>query len=523
MIHLPVIKDLPFLTLGQIILALPLLAILLGGYYVTFAAPSVDASGDYAGYALLAVFLTANKSNSIAAFLFGIPFERMIPFHNLSSLITVVVTGFHIYVAYTLGGGGDSGDSEILTEDNSMFLGSSGGNFSSEGGSDDSSDSNDRRLSSEDSQFGANGASPNLLRFLFADSEDNSTGSMLTCAILLLVLQSIFPIFRRKFFDLWFWTHILLAITAIIFCYLHSVTVITWAAIWWAVDAMMRYVVMAGCRYSRKAKITLVSDDTVEISFDKGNFEYKPGQFVQFSIPSINPLAFHPISISSAPQEPVVTLHVRALGKWSSKLVKLAQTGTQEVSILVEGPYGSVGVDMDDDVRYQTMLFVCGGIGVTHCQSVAKAVIHDCKRGRQPTDIRFVWALREPEMLKAFGSLTDVANPAEVEDSATLGTSDEGNVVHDVYFTKKSFGDDVKQRIEAEDSRNFHYGRPAISSIVSEIKEKAVLNKQKHVAVFVCGPSSLVDLTKNACRVLSSGLLAGDGVSFDVHEEIFEF
>jgi NAD(P)H-flavin reductase len=515
-VHLPILKSLPFLTLGQLILALPLLGIFLGGYYVTFAAPSVEQSGNFASYALFAVFLTASKSNSIPAFLFGIPYERMIPFHNLSSLTAVVLTFFHIYVAYQEGGNGD--DSEDR-EDTSMFLGSRG-----DDGYDgfDSSDSNDRRLS-EDSQFGLNGPEPNLIKFLFSDNSTNLTGTLLTLSIVLLVSLSVFPFIRRKFFDLWFWTHILMAISAIVFCYLHSVTSITFFAVWWAVDVAMRYLVMASCHYSRKAKLTVVSDDIVEIRFDKDHFDYKPGQFVQFSIPSINPLSFHPISISSAPHEPIVTLHVRALGDWSSKLFKLAQSNP-EVPILIEGPYGALAVDLDDDIRYQSVLFVCGGIGITHCQSVAKSVINDCKRGRQATDIRFVWALRDPDMLKVFPPLNDLtSNYLDPEsDSETLGTSDGGDVTHDVFLTK-ALDRDAKKRLESDDPRNLHYGRPVLSEIVSEVKEKTLLKKQKHIAVFVCGPAALVDQTKDVCRLLSSSTLAVDGVRFDVHEEIFEY
>jgi hypothetical protein len=61
------------------------------GYYFIFVSPDVEKSGAMASYAIFATFLTANKTNSIAAFFFGIPFERMIPYHNLSSLATVVL------------------------------------------------------------------------------------------------------------------------------------------------------------------------------------------------------------------------------------------------------------------------------------------------------------------------------------------------------------------------------------------------------------------------------------------------
>jgi hypothetical protein len=59
--------------------------------------------------AIIATFLTANKANSIFNFLFGISFERMVPIHNLASLVAVALSLFHGYAAYDYGGG-DSGD-----------------------------------------------------------------------------------------------------------------------------------------------------------------------------------------------------------------------------------------------------------------------------------------------------------------------------------------------------------------------------------------------------------------------------
>jgi NAD(P)H-flavin reductase len=66
-----------------------------------------------------------------------------------------------------------------------------------------------------------------------------------------------------------------------------------------------------------------------------------------------------------------VTLHIRGIGEWSAKLVKLAEN-QEEVDIMVEGPYGQLRVDIDNEDRYKVVLLVSGGIGVTHCQSVGK-------------------------------------------------------------------------------------------------------------------------------------------------------
>lgn len=515
LIDVPLLRDLPFLTCGQVMLALPLAIIVVGGYYFTFVAPDVDSSGEYASYAIYATFLTANKTNSVFAFLLGIPFERMIPYHNLASLITIALSCMHGYVAFAYGGEGDDHEDD---HDNSE---------------DHSGD--DRRLDSgDDSQYGLLGANPNLGKFLF-DGDNNTTGSLLAITMLILVLSSIFPLFRRRFFDLWLWTHILAAICVVIFATMHEVTSILIVAGWWAIDVVTRYLVMATCLYPHKAKLQLIGDDIVKISFKKpANFSYNGGQFVQIAIHDLGMLAFHPISISSAPHEDRVTLHVRGLGNWSKRLVDLAKQ-KDEVSVLLEGPYGSLSVDIDDASRYKMVLLVSGGIGVTHCSSVAKSVIHDFKMGRKLKQLRFVWAVRDLEMLDVLDPLEQVSSDFELGEStselrtetmhepsssAFAGVATKNCLVEtDIFLTKAS----PSTPVSLSDGRNIFFGRPDLDHIIVDMKSQALKHKVTHVAVFGCGPKVLVDKLKDVCRKHSQAITEAQGVTFDVHEEIFDF
>jgi NADPH oxidase len=494
-------------------LGIPLLAIFLAGYYLTFVQPDTKNSGNWASYAIYATFLTANKTNSITAFLFGIPFERMIIYHNLSALTAVTLAFFHAYC-----------------------------NFA---------------YNSDESQYGLNDPNTNLGKYLF-DGSENLTGSLLTLAMIGMVTLSIFPIFRRKFFDFWLWTHILFAICVIVFAFLHTVLLILVVAFWWALDLVMRYIIMAGVVYTHKATLTVVKDDIVMVSFPKpDNFNYNAGQFIQIAVPEIGVLAFHPISISSAPHEPLVTLHIRALGDWTKKLLKLALE-KNEVFVLMEGPYGALSVDIDDDTRYKMALCISGGIGVTHCQSIAKSLLHDYCNGRHLTQVRFVWTIRDLSMLDFMPPLEDsvdltgiefersitelgVIRPdntgganvdafdagmtdIEVADVSALSLPEEylplRVIETDVFLTKVSEEESIHLK---PDPRNFHFGRPNLNAIIQDVKEEAIRQGITHVMVFACGPKALVERTREACRVESKTLFERRGVTFDVHEEIFEY
>ena len=173
-LNLPGLKYLPFLTIGQILLALPLVFFIVLSYQATFVARDAAGSGTYASYAIFATFLTASKTNSIVTLIFGIPFERLVPYHNLSALTAVLLTCFHLTCAYGLTDGSDS----------AYYL---------------------------------SGSDPNFLKFLFDGTTVNRSGTLMALSVLAMVVSSLFPILRRKFFDAWFWTHMALAVCVILF------------------------------------------------------------------------------------------------------------------------------------------------------------------------------------------------------------------------------------------------------------------------------------------------------------------
>ena len=59
-------------TIGDVILILPIIIWMIEGYYVSFIQPSITNSGYIASYIIFVTFLSANKSNSLFTFLFGI-------------------------------------------------------------------------------------------------------------------------------------------------------------------------------------------------------------------------------------------------------------------------------------------------------------------------------------------------------------------------------------------------------------------------------------------------------------------
>jgi predicted ferric reductase len=80
------------------------------------------------------------------------------------------------------------------------------------------------------------------------------------------------------------------------------------------------------------------------------------------AIPELSWLQWHPFSLSSSPNQKVVTLHIRKMGNWTKALYELSEN-KKHVDILLEGPYGNLSVDIMGDRKYKNVMLISGGIG----------------------------------------------------------------------------------------------------------------------------------------------------------------
>ena len=61
--------------------------------------------------------------------------------------------------------------------------------------------------------------------------------------------------------------------------------------------------------------------DVTYIEFKRPpRFEYKSGQWVRIACLSLGPNEYHPFTLTSAPHEDTLSVHVRALGPWTYAL-----------------------------------------------------------------------------------------------------------------------------------------------------------------------------------------------------------
>lgn len=250
-----------FFTWGELLLLLPFIGMIIGGVLSTFIFPSVSLSGHTSRLALILALATAMR-NSLITLLIGLPFERALWYHKLSGRIALLNGVLHTIVAHQ----------EAIEKA--------------------------------------------MLPFLFVDEMNASgTGLAMICAG---VILTSFPCVRRRAFEFFYYAHIVFVTLMTLCAFYHTgILIPILASLFWGMDLFMRKIVMATCRYPRKARIRIVSDTVVELNFPKTKcFDYNAGQHLSIAVPELSIFEWHPFSIATCPREKNVTILIRVAGDW---------------------------------------------------------------------------------------------------------------------------------------------------------------------------------------------------------------
>lgn len=132
-------------------------------------------------------------------------------------------------------------------------------------------------------------------------------------------------------------------------------------------------------------KAELLPSDVTYLQFRKpDNFEYKSGQWVRIACLAQSSLEYHPFTLTSAPHEDTLSVHVRAVGPWTRNLRKVYNPEGPRVRrtdnghillprLHLDGPFGE---GHQDWYKYSVSVLVGGGIGVTPFASILKDIVH---------------------------------------------------------------------------------------------------------------------------------------------------
>ncbi|TYJ35013.1 hypothetical protein E1A91_A05G207400v1 [Gossypium mustelinum] len=288
-------------------------------------------------------------------------------------------------------------------------------------------------------------------------------------------------------------------------------------------------------------------------------FKYKSGQFMFVNCSAVSSFEWHPFSITSAPGDDYLSVHIRTLGDWTrqlktvfsevcqpppagkSGLLRAEGTNTSFPKILIDGPYGAPAQDYK---KYDVVLLVGLGIGATPMISIVKDIINNMKmeemeedsfpgsglengnynkknnKGFKTRKAYFYWVTREQGSFEWFkGIMNEVAEMDEqwVIELHNYCTSvyEEGDarsalitMLQSLHHAKN--GVDVVSGTRVKS----HFAKPNWRQVYKNI----VLHHQgARIGVFYCGAPAL---TKEL-RQLALDFSHKTGTKFDFHKENF--
>ncbi|CAN1858527.1 Respiratory burst oxidase homolog protein B [Linum perenne] len=275
-------------------------------------------------------------------------------------------------------------------------------------------------------------------------------------------------------------------------------------------------------------------------------FRYSSGQYVFVNCPAVSPFEWHPFSITSAPGDDYLSVHIRTLGDWTGQLksvfAKVCQppsssnqsgllrsdataTSTSMPKLRIDGPYGAPAQDYKN---YDVLLLVGLGIGATPLISIVKDVLNNTKSaaaaggggGGRTQRAYFYWVTREQGSFEWFrGVMNEVAEYDEdrVIELYNYCTSvyEEGDarsalitMLQSIQIAKSGVDVVSETRVKT------HFARPDWRKV---FKRVAVNHPNQRVGVFYCGAPGLTGELRRWAQEFSRKT----STKFDFHKENF--
>ncbi|KAJ1943460.1 hypothetical protein FBU59_002905 [Linderina macrospora] len=149
------------------------------------------------------------------------------------------------------------------------------------------------------------------------------TGHLLWFSFFFIYVTSA-PLVRRRFHEVFYYTHhLFLAIVPLLF--LHgSAASFQWYFVApgsiYVLDRMYR-LMRSRFRHPKILSVIQHPSNVIELRIEKRGISAQVGQYVYLNVPSISYLQWHPFTLTSAPEEDELTLHIWVSGDWTKRLV----------------------------------------------------------------------------------------------------------------------------------------------------------------------------------------------------------
>jgi predicted ferric reductase len=368
-----------------------------------------------------------------------------------------------------------------------------------------------------------------------------ATGHLLVIIMAFMYSSAITSIRRPMFEFFWYTHHLFILYYILLICHGFPGVLEEPNAWMFVIGPIIFYAIERGIRVCRGNEDTVLvmavqhPSDVLELRMKKNTFVYQPGVYMFLCVPYISSQEWHPFTITSAPEQDFVSVHVRIVGDWTRALKKLLNPNN-ELGIVcesiatapdgrpicrIDGPFGTASEEV---FNYKTVILVGGGIGVTPFASILRSIRYRMERQRATgivtvpiRKVYFYWLSREATAFEWFSELLSAIEEADDENVIEIRTYLTGGPkktedIKKLMQTEASGTRDVVTGLKARTA----YGRPNWDMILSKAM---VDHKGEQIGIFFCGPAPVSKTLYATARKLT--MASTDGTTLRYNKENF--
>lgn len=352
-------------------------------------------------------------------------------------------------------------------------------------------------------------------------------GFILTAIHISLGISALARAVRERLFEVFIYVHFLAPLSMPILC-LHGIfcflkdsdgacagsTTLFWIAgpsVLYLVDLLFAF--WNSRRFSYICKVIRHPSEVLEIHMRKPRFVFLPGQFVYLNLPDVSRLQWHPFTLTSAPEEDHISIHMRMVGDWTRAVSEyLQRAALEKTKIYIDGPLGCAS---QENQNYEMIVCIGAGIGQTPFASILKSLWFrlnkPLSRGRL-REVHFVGICRSTKSFEWFNDIL-----------AALERSDQNGILHLHLYVTGKVPEEEQALIAAHHDLGLvdpitglksptNFGRPDFSSLFQRWRRRG----HQKIGVFYCGPHPLGQRIRQISHSMSD-----NRVHFVYHEESF--
>lgn len=153
------------------------------------------------------------------------------------------------------------------------------------------------------------------------------TGHAILFLFAILAMAAV-PVVRRKFHEVFYVLHhLFIPITVLFFIHGGAESFQYYIAVPGAIyvaDRMYRWM-RSRFRHPKILSVIQHPSNVIELKIEKRKLNFEVGQYAYINVPSISLLEWHPFTLTSAPEEDELSMHIWIAGGWTRKLVSTLQ------------------------------------------------------------------------------------------------------------------------------------------------------------------------------------------------------